>query len=1067
MAAGAATTPEFIGRTAERTLLRHLLREAADGRPAIVVVSGVPGAGKTALLEWTARAANRLGAEVVRTSCYESSLPFAALRRLAAPLPELAEAVMGSGTSTVEATDAAVHDSAMSELPRFLIDAVTSRARRRPLAVLLDDVQDLGDASRTVLDDALAGIDDAGARQPLHLFVMLTARAPIDPGGLADRAMRLGAVRPVALGGFDDHEVAEYVAAAGQRLGRGDVMELFENTGGLPLLIESEVQRWRTPSESHRVGELRQPAADARVRSVSDALRLRFDQVDESTRQTLQMAAVLGEPWNPEELAVVAEQSDAQIEAMIDAAEKPRLISRSGRDVRFAHPLVRSELLDRLNTERRCALHRSIAERLQVHYASGGGLDDQAVVRIADHLLRGGPEIPRRQIAEGALRAGRIAMEWTAFDQASRFLAASADAAVGLYPADELATRFLEAGHAAYYDYDNELAESLLARAISFAQRSGTDAVRLTAAMILIRMRGAHRVHPWEGIDVSELRQALREGFDVEVGTRVQAEAALAEGLIGSGQGETALPILAAARDDASAVAPDPSIEAALGSVDFTAGVQAMTMLDLDRADELFASALKHAQSAGDELTANLARSRSALLGLLHGTIRRSHAELEQVERRTIAGGYWGEAGLAAALMAFAEVLAGHPDAGERLERAQRQWRRTGNPWNAAILSAIVPALEARRTNPRRRAPGDTSMRGTETDVPVPSPFTALAAVESNDDGTVHRELEAARWRRGLRGPLTLNNTAVPTALVEVGDFVGDKAMVRAGISATEAMYERGILVTLPWPACVARLLAAGARHRGELKQARCYVDAALELATREDLAPERAKCLLELARIEGASAALAEAEAAMGEAVHAFDEQSMHGWVARCDDVGREIGLPPAVSSSGLTRERTILTNDIVGSTMSNVRLGDALYLEQLKVHDRLLRVRLKEFRGVEIKHTGDGLNAVFDDRADAMRCAVAAMRDFGAWKVDEPELALEIRCGLAHGPLVPSGGDFFGLVQSEAARVCGLAGAGEVLATAPVVAEYSPGIATTSLGPRKLRGLPSDIEVFRLTEV
>src|SRR5512132_3450903 len=143
MAAAATTTPEFIGRTAERTLLRHLLREAADGRPAIVVVSGVPGAGKTALLEWTSRAANGLGAEVVRTSCYESSLPFAALRRLVAPFPELAEAVMGSGTSTDEATDAAVHDSTMGEWPRLLIDAVTSRARRRPLAVLLDDVQDL------------------------------------------------------------------------------------------------------------------------------------------------------------------------------------------------------------------------------------------------------------------------------------------------------------------------------------------------------------------------------------------------------------------------------------------------------------------------------------------------------------------------------------------------------------------------------------------------------------------------------------------------------------------------------------------------------------------------------------------------------------------------------------------------------------------------------------------------------------------------------------------------------------------------------------------------------------
>jgi class 3 adenylate cyclase len=1070
-AAATAATYGFIGRTSERTLLRHLIREAAEGRPAVVVVSGVPGAGKTALLEWTAAAATGLGAEVLRASGYESSLPFAALRRLVAPFPELAELVRTSDTSTFETSpsDATLGGSTMSDLPRLLVEAFVARARRRILAVLLDDAQDLGDASRTVLDDALAGVDDAGARQPLQLFVMLTARAPIDPGGLADRAMRLRAARTVALGGFDDQEVVEFVTAAGRRPRRSVVMELLESTGGLPLLIESEVQRWRTPSEARGAGELRHPADDARVRSISDALRLRFDQVDEATRQTLQRAAVLGEPWNPEELAVVAEHSEAEIEAMTDAAEKARLISRSAQGVRFAHPLVRSDLLDRLSAERRSTLHRSTAERLRAHYDSGGTIDDEAVVRIADHLLRGGPDIPRREVAETALRAGRIAMGWTAYDQASRFFAASANAAVGLHPADELARRFLEAARAAYFDYDNELAESLFARAITFARQAGDDAVRLTAAMLLTRMRGGQRLRPWDRIDTSELREALQDDPEVDVGVRVQAEGALAEGLISSGDGETALPILASARRAATAVALDPSIEDALGRLDFTAGIQPMTMLDLDAADSLFASALTHALEGGNALTGNLARSRRALLGLMRGTIRRSHAELVEVEQRTVTAGFWGEAGLAAALMAFAEVIAGRPEAADRVEQAHRQWRRTGNPWTGAILSAIVPALAARAAAPGRRARDPSSLWESRTDVPTPSTFAALVAVEAHDVRAARHVLETARWRRGFRGPLTLNNTAVPTALIEVGDMIGDSPMVRAGLAAMEHMYERGVLVTLPWPACVPRLLAVGARHLGEPDQARRYVDAALDLANREGLAPERAKCLLESARIAGAGAGAArgEAEAAMAEAVQAFDEQSMHGWVARCDDIGRQMKLPPAVGSSGLVRERTILTNDVVGSTVSNVRLGDVLYLEQLRVHDRLLRARLKEFRGVEIKHTGDGLNAVFDDRADAIRCALAAMGDFHSWNVDEPELALQIRCGLAHGSLVPSGGDFFGLVQSEAARVCSLAGAGEVLATARVVEDCPPGVAVTSLGQHTLRGLPTEVEVFRLTAV
>ena len=1071
----------FVGRTGERTLLRHLLRDAAEGRPAIVVVSGVPGAGKSALLEWSSDEATRLGARVLRASCYESSLPFAALGRLVAPFRELAEMVTTSRSTTGGAgpPDATLGGASTSDLPRSLVDALMTRARRRPLAVLLDDVQDLGDASRSVLDDTLAGLDDAGARQPLPLFVLLTARAPLDSGGLADRALRLRAARGVALGGFDDRELAEFLAAAGHHPGRREVRDLIEHTGGLPLLVESQVQRWRPPS-GHQAGPgPRHPGDDARVRSISDALKLRFDRIDEPARALLQQAAVLGEPWAPDELAVVAGRPAADVAAMTDAAERARLVSRNGQDVRFAHPLVRSDLLDRLTAGQRAAMHRSTAERLRAHHAAQGEIGDEAQVRIADHLLRAGPDVPPGEVEDAALRAGRIAMRWTAYDQAARFLSAAAGAAVGLHPAGELAGRFLEAGRAAYYDYDQSLAESLFARAIEFACRAGDDATRLAAATLLTRMRGGQRARPWDDIDVSELRDALRDCPGADVGVRVQAQAALAEALIGTGEGEAAMRVIEPARA-AAAADPDASIDEALARLDFTAGTQPMTTLDLDAADALFASALAHALEADSTLTTTLAQSRRALVALLRGAVGRAHAELEDAEALAVTAGFWGEAGLAAALLAFAEVLAGTPDAADRIQQARSRWSRTGNPWNAAILAALGPAVAARTAGPGGAAvsgAGGAGVRGGDPSspaagpapagLPAPSTFAALAAVESHDVRAARRVVETARWRHGFRGSPTLNNTAVPTALVEVGDLLGDGAMVRAGAAALGQMHERGVMTTLPWPASVPRLLAVGARHGGDLDTARRHVESALDLATKEGLAPERAKCLLEAARVAAARGDAAMAAEAMSAAVRAFDEQSMHGWIARCDEVGRELGLPPAVGSSGVIRERTILTDDVVGSTVSNARLGDVLYLEQLRVHDRLVRARLNEFRGVEIKHTGDGLNAVFDDRADAMRCALAVMADFRAWNADEPELALEIRCGLAHGSLVPSGGDFFGLVQSEAARVCSLAGAGEVLATARVVEDCPPGVTITSLGQHALRGLPTEIEVFMLRSV
>jgi class 3 adenylate cyclase len=64
----------------------------------------------------------------------------------------------------------------------------------------------------------------------------------------------------------------------------------------------------------------------------------------------------------------------------------------------------------------------------------------------------------------------------------------------------------------------------------------------------------------------------------------------------------------------------------------------------------------------------------------------------------------------------------------------------------------------------------------------------------------------------------------------------------------------------------------------------------------------------------------------------------------------------------------------------------------------------------------------------------------------------------------VIPLSGDFYGLVQSEAARLCSLAAAGEVLATAAVVGACGPAVAAESLGPHELRGFPLPIEVFRL---
>jgi class 3 adenylate cyclase len=57
----------------------------------------------------------------------------------------------------------------------------------------------------------------------------------------------------------------------------------------------------------------------------------------------------------------------------------------------------------------------------------------------------------------------------------------------------------------------------------------------------------------------------------------------------------------------------------------------------------------------------------------------------------------------------------------------------------------------------------------------------------------------------------------------------------------------------------------------------------------------------------------------------------------------------------------RIILVTDMVGSTALIQRLGDAKAHELLRTHDSTIRTSLRRHDGLEITHTGDGIEASF----------------------------------------------------------------------------------------------------------
>ncbi len=153
-----------------------------------------------------------------------------------------------------------------------------------------------------------------------------------------------------------------------------------------------------------------------------------------------------------------------------------------------------------------------------------------------------------------------------------------------------------------------------------------------------------------------------------------------------------------------------------------------------------------------------------------------------------------------------------------------------------------------------------------------------------------------------------------------------------------------------------------------------------------------------------------------------------------------------------------TMLFTDIVDSTTTLSRIGDAAWRHLLLQHNQVMRTELDRYRGREMGTTGDGFLALFDGAARAVRCANAMIVAVGG-------LDLRIRAGLHTGEVAITGGQARGLAVHAAARVSALAGPDEVLVSSTTrdLLDGS-GLSFVSRGEHELKGLAGFRTIYAL---
>jgi class 3 adenylate cyclase len=138
------------------------------------------------------------------------------------------------------------------------------------------------------------------------------------------------------------------------------------------------------------------------------------------------------------------------------------------------------------------------------------------------------------------------------------------------------------------------------------------------------------------------------------------------------------------------------------------------------------------------------------------------------------------------------------------------------------------------------------------------------------------------------------------------------------------------------------------------------------------------------------------------------------------------------------VSQERAILFADVSGSTRLYELLGDKPAQKAIETCLACLAEEADKHRGRVVKTIGDEIMVVFPRAADAANAAHDMQHRVKAMPAVSGQF-MRIRIGFHFGPVLEEKNDFFGDGVNVAARIAGLAKAGQVLTSASTVESMS----------------------------
>lgn len=394
---GVGVDAVFVGRQRELARLQAQLDQAALGAPSVVLVEGIAGAGKSALLRRWLAAADAVTTLWVSGDEEETAVPFGVHHQL---LTALADPGAAARVELSDRWSSMIPSGDLQTTGEHLRARLHAASSCRPCVLVVDDAHLADRPSLTALNYALRRL-----RNELLLIVFAVRPEGVDrlPTGVLKLVDALGT--RVELRGLSLLEIRELTLSYGQGpISDRTARRLYEHTGGSPLYLRALLSDQQTDTQDWLDAPLPAPQGFSRL------VAGKIAQAAADTRGLAQATAVLGVRADLRRAAAVAGLADPL--TAVDELHRLGLArlsqTRDRTELVLEHVLIRTALLETCGPARLAVLHLAAAEVTQgaeslFHRAqAAGGPEPEVATQLAD--------LARRDVARGSWRTAANAL---------------------------------------------------------------------------------------------------------------------------------------------------------------------------------------------------------------------------------------------------------------------------------------------------------------------------------------------------------------------------------------------------------------------------------------------------------------------------------------------------------------------------------------------------------------------------------------------------------------------------------------------------------------------------------